>query len=121
MGWRRKLSSELENDQHFVLDSDSDSNLMNEERNVNAIENNVNEGSKKKEKIKQECLDIWGEICKLVEDELVGSNQLQEVKRKQCDIELEEICEDFESEIFDHLLDEVIDQLVVNPLKVLQI
>lgn len=118
MSWRRKLSPELENnDQIFILRSDC--NLMNEERKVKAIENNMHGGSKKKEKQRQECVDIWGEICRLVEDELVGSNQLQEFKRKQGDFE--SISADFESEIFDYLLDELIDQLVCNPLKALQI
>jgi len=109
MSWRRKLSPVLENDQLFILHSDS--NFMNEEeRKVEEIENNLNEGSKKKERHNNECVDIWIKICKLVDDELVGSNQLHEVKRKQND--LENISADFELEILDELLDEVIDQFV---------
>lgn len=117
ISWRRKLSPVLENDQLFILHSDS--NLMNEENEVKEIENNMDEGTKKKERQNQEYVDIWSKICRLVEDELVGSNQLQEVKRKQSDFE--SISADFESEILNHLLDELIDQLVCNPLKALQI
>ncbi|KAG4954978.1 hypothetical protein JHK87_040572 [Glycine soja] len=108
--WRRKLSPELENEQ---LD-----NLMIEEMKVNTIEDNKHEGSKKNEKQSQECVDIWGEICRLVEGEL-GSNKLEEGLWKQDDIE--SVCAGFESQIFDHLLYELIDQLVGNPLKALQL
>ncbi|XP_061347134.1 uncharacterized protein LOC133292715 [Gastrolobium bilobum] len=117
MSWRRKLSPELENDQLFTLHSNS--NLMIEEGKVKAIENNKHEESKKKEKQSQEYVDIWGEICRLAEDELVGSSQLEERTKKQGDFE--SVSADFESEIFDHLLNELIDQLVENPLKALQL
>ncbi|AES98648.1 hypothetical protein MTR_5g071090 [Medicago truncatula] len=107
MSWRRKLSPVLENDQLFILHSDS--NFMNEEESkVKEIENNLNEGSRKKERHNNECVDIWIKICKLVDDELVS--ELHEVKRKQND--LENISADFELEILDELLDEVIDQFV---------
>ncbi|OIW16506.1 hypothetical protein TanjilG_32176 [Lupinus angustifolius] len=115
-GWRRKLSPELENDQLFSLNSDS--NLIIEERKVKT-KNNNNERSMKKEKQNQECVHIWGEICRLVEYELVGSNHLKEEMRKQSD--LASISADFESEIFDELLNDMIDQLVGNPLKTLQL
>lgn len=117
MNWRRKLSPELENDQHFILHSDGI--FMNEERKINEIENSKHEGPKNKEKQSQEFVHIWGEICRLVEDELVRSNQLQEVMRKQGDFG--SISADLESEIFDHLLNELVDQLVGNPLKALQL
>ncbi|XP_020202051.1 uncharacterized protein LOC109787873 [Cajanus cajan] len=102
--WRRKLSSELENEQLYC-----DNNMVNEEMKVNTIENNKHEGSKRKEKQSHECADIWVEICRLVDDEL-GSNKFDEGLRKQGNFE--SVCVDFESEIFDHLLYEVIDQLV---------
>ncbi|KAE9615146.1 hypothetical protein Lal_00048139 [Lupinus albus] len=116
LGWRRKLSPELEKDQLFSLNSDS--NLIIEERKVKT-KNNNNERSKKKEKQSQECVNIWGEICRLVEDELVGSNHLKEEMRKQSD--LASISADFESEIFDELLNDLIDQFVGSPLKTLQL
>ncbi|GAU28692.1 hypothetical protein TSUD_215990 [Trifolium subterraneum] len=107
MSWRRKLSPVLENDQLFILHSDS--NLKNEQENeVKEIENNMHEGSKKRQN--NECVDIWSKICKLVEDEFVGSTQLEEVKSKISDFE--SISADFESKILDELLDELIDQLV---------
>ncbi|XP_027368439.1 uncharacterized protein LOC113874417 [Abrus precatorius] len=116
MSWRRKLSPELENDQLFILHCDK--NLIIEDKKVKAIENNKHEGSKEKEKQSRECIDIWGEICRLVEDEL-RSSQLEGGVRKQSDFE--NINADFESEIFDHLLNELIEQLVENPLKALQL
>ncbi|KAL5102385.1 hypothetical protein RYX36_006712 [Vicia faba] len=106
MSWRRKLSPVLENDQLYIQHSDS--NLMNEEEMK--VESNMHEGSKKKERQNHECVDIWSKICRLVEDELVGSNQLQEVKRKQSD--LESLSADLESVILDDLLDELVDQFV---------
>jgi len=113
--WRRKLSPELENEQ--LDDLHCDSNLMIKERKVNTIEDNKNEGSKKSEKQSQECIDIRGEICMLVEGEL-GSNRLEGGLWKQGDIE--SVCADFESQIFYHMLHEFIDQLVGDPLKALQ-
>ncbi|KAL9316584.1 hypothetical protein ACSQ67_017585 [Phaseolus vulgaris] len=115
--WRRKLSPELENDKLCVLNCDSNM-MIEEEMKVCTIENNKHEGSKRKEKQSQDCVDIWGEICRLVEGEL-GSNKLEAEWKKQGDFE--SLCGDFESEIFDQLLHEFIDQLVGNPLKALQL
>ncbi|XP_061374703.1 uncharacterized protein LOC133316919 [Gastrolobium bilobum] len=112
---RRKLSPELENDQHFNLRSDS--NLMIEENKVKETESNKCEGSKKKEKHSQEYIHNWGEVSKLVKDELVGSNKIHAWMNKQGD--LGSISADFESEIFDQLLNELIDQLVGHPLTTL--
>lgn len=83
---------------------------MIDERKAKAIENNKYEGSKKKEKHSQEYIHIWGEVCRIVEEELAGSNQTHAWKNRQSD--LESISADFESEIFDQLLNEVIDQFV---------
>jgi len=115
--WRRKLSPELENDKLCVLNCDSNM-MIEEEMKVNTIENNKHEGSKRKEKQSQDGVDIWGEICRLVEGEL-GSNELETGMKKQGDFE--SLCADFESEIFDQLLHEFIDQLAGNPLKALQL
>ncbi|CAK8537793.1 unnamed protein product [Lathyrus sativus] len=110
IGWRRKLSPVLENDQLYIQHCDS--NLMNEEEmEVEEIENNMHEGSKKKERQKSqnnECVDIWSKICRLVEDEL------PDVKRKQSDFE--SLSADLESEILDDMLDELIDQFVTSCL-----
>lgn len=114
--WRRKLSPELENDQLYVLRCDD--NLMIEEREVKRIDDNKHEGSKRKEKQSQECADIWVEICRVVDEEL-RSIELEEGLRKQCDFE--SVCADFELEIFDNLLNELIDQLVGDHLKALQL
>lgn len=113
---RRKLSPELENDQRFLLRSDG--NLMIEERKVKAIENNKYEGSKKKEKHSKGYIGIWGEVCRLAEDEWNGSNKIHHAwMNKQG--EFGSISADFESEIFDYLLNEVIDELVGHPLSTL--
>ncbi|RDX75777.1 hypothetical protein CR513_44308, partial [Mucuna pruriens] len=104
---RRKLSPKLENDQHLV--EHSDGNLMTDERKDKAIEKNKYEGSKKKEKSEQEYLEIWDEVCRIVEDELGAPNQIHIWTNKQGD--LGNINADFESEIFDHLLNELVDQL----------
>ncbi|TKY47160.1 hypothetical protein E2542_SST29217 [Spatholobus suberectus] len=105
---RRKLSPKLESDQHLLVHSDD--NLMIDERKVKATDNNKYEGSKKKEKINgQEYIDIWGEVCRIVEDELAASNQMHRWTNKQGD--LGSISSDFESQIFDHLLNELVDQL----------
>lgn len=69
------------------------------------IGKNKREGSKKKEKNVNEYIEIWGEACKLVEDELGGSkNQVVAWMKEQCG--------DFESEIFDQMLNEVVSELV---------
>lgn len=107
---RRKLTPELETGKHIRMRSDD--NLMIDEKKDKAIESNKYEGSKKKEKHSyKEYVDIWGEACRLVEDELGGSkNQVHVWMNEQSD--LGSICADFESEIFDQLLNEVVSQLV---------
>ncbi|KAK2440734.1 hypothetical protein QL285_012110 [Trifolium repens] len=102
---RRKLTPELENNKNILIRSDD--NLMIDEKKDKEIE-----GSKKKEKHNyKEYIDIWGEACRLVEAELVGSkNQVHAWMNQQSD--LGSVCADFESEIFDQLLNEVISQLV---------
>jgi len=105
---RRKLSPKLDNDQHLPVRSDG--NLMiDDESKVEAIDNNKHEGSKKKEMNGQEYIDIWVEVCRIVEDELAESNKIHIWTNKQGD--LGSISADFESEIFDHLLNELVDQL----------
>ncbi|CAJ2640296.1 unnamed protein product [Trifolium pratense] len=102
---RRKLTPELENNKHILMRSDD--NLMIDEKKDKAIEE-----SKKREKHNyKEYIDIWGEACKLVEDELAGSkNQVHAWMNQESN--LGSVCADFESEIFDQLLNEVISQLV---------
>ncbi|KAF1889421.1 hypothetical protein Lal_00024746 [Lupinus albus] len=101
LGWRRKVSPELENGQHFILNSNS--NL------TTTTKTTMKSQRKKRSKGKRV----------LVEDKLVGPNQLKAEMEKQSD--LESIGADFESEIFDHLLNELIDQLLGNPLKTWQL
>lgn len=100
---RRKLTPELENDK-LILDR-SDDNLMINEKKGNAIENNKYEDSKEKKHMK-EYKDIWGETWRLVQDEFGGSNQVHAWMNEQSD--LGSICAEFESEIFDQLLNEVV-------------
>lgn len=104
------MTSELETDKHIRMRSDD--NLMIDEKNDKAIQNNIYEGSKKKEKQSyKDYIDIWGEACRLVGDELADSkNQVHVWMNEQS--ELGSICTDFESEIFDQLLNEVVSQLV---------
>lgn len=106
---RRKLSPEIGNDQHFLLRFDG--NLMIEQRKMKAKEGQGYEGAKRKERQRQEYMDnIWDEACRKAEDEIVGSKQIW----KEGD--WESISEDFESQIFDYLVDELIDQLLVGQL-----
>lgn len=105
---RRKLSPELEHDQHFSQHCDGNLTV---EQKIKAIENKKLRGSKKGKKQSQECIDIWGEVCKIAEDELGGSNQIQAEMWRQGDCE--SLTADFESGIFDHLLNELVDQLLV--------
>jgi hypothetical protein len=99
------LTPELENNKNILIRSDD--NLMIDEKKDKEIE-----GSKKKEKHNyKEYIDIWGEACRLVEAELAGSkNQVHAWMNQQSD--LGNVCADFESEIFDQLLNEMISQLV---------
>lgn len=97
---RRKLTPELEKGKHILMRCDD--NLMIDENKDKEIEKNKCEGSKKKMK---EYIEIWGEACKLVEDELGGS-------KNQVDAWMKEQCGDLESEIFDQMLNEVVGELV---------
>nr|KYP76099.1 hypothetical protein KK1_020322 [Cajanus cajan] len=106
---RRKLSPKLESDQHIPVNSDD--NLVIDEKKDKAIDNNnnKNEGSKKKEKKVQDYIDICSEVCRIVDDELAASNQKHIWTNKQGD--LGGISADLESEIFDYLLNELVDEL----------
>ncbi|XP_058782096.1 uncharacterized protein LOC131656380 [Vicia villosa] len=100
---RRKLTPELEKGKPVIMRSDD--NLMIDEKKDKEIEKNKCEESEKKVKKMKEYVDIWGEACKLVEDELGGS-------KNQVDAWMKEQCADFESEIFDQMLNEVVSELV---------
>ncbi|XP_057726698.1 uncharacterized protein LOC130942039 [Arachis stenosperma] len=111
LNWRRKLTPELENEKQHVLHSDSDILLLLEEEKLNlATENNKH---KMKQRHNNDYEDVWGQICKLVEHDLFGSNQI-EAERTRKQGEIENITADFESQIFCHLLNELIDQLVIS-------
>lgn len=98
---RRKLSSELGNGQHFLLRFDA--NLMIEQKN----DEHKNEGRRRKEKQRQRYIDIWEEACKKAGDEVIGSNQVWK------NGDSESIGEDLESEIFQYLVNELVDQLLL--------
>ncbi|KAI9109109.1 hypothetical protein K1719_019732 [Acacia pycnantha] len=106
MSPRRKLSTELGNGQHFLLRFDA--NLMIEQRNVKENDEHKNEARRRKENQRQIYLDIWEEACKKAGDEVTGSNQVW----KHGDSE--SISEDLESEIFQRLVNELVDQLLVD-------
>ncbi|KAL5077187.1 hypothetical protein RYX36_016171 [Vicia faba] len=101
---RRKLTPELEKGKHILMRCDD--NLMVDENKDKEIEKNKCEETKKKEKKMKEYIGIWGEASKLVEDELAGS------KKQLVDAWIKEQCADFESEIFNQLLNEVVSELV---------
>ncbi|KAE9594172.1 hypothetical protein Lal_00017045 [Lupinus albus] len=109
---RRKLSPSVENEQHFL--SRSDDNVMIEETKVKELENMKFEGSKKKEKHSKEYIDIWGEVCRVAEDEYAETNQIQAWMNKEG--EFGSVSADCELQIFDDLLNELIDQLVGYPI-----
>lgn len=106
---RRKLSPKLESDQHLHVQSDG--NLVIDEGKDKTIDNhNKDERSKKKYNINGwEYINTWNEVSKIVGDELAASNQKHIWTNKQGD--LSSISEDLESKIFDHLLNELVDQL----------
>ncbi|OIV95505.1 hypothetical protein TanjilG_25176 [Lupinus angustifolius] len=107
---RRKLTPSVENDQHFP--SSADDNVIIEEAKVKELENRKFDGSKKKEKHSN--IDIWGEVCRVAEDEFAETNQIQAWMNKQG--ELGSVSADCELQIFDDLLNELIDQLVEYPI-----
>ncbi|KAK4275151.1 hypothetical protein QN277_018284 [Acacia crassicarpa] len=105
MSPRRKLSTELGNGQHFLLRFDA--NLMIEQRNIKENDEHKNEARRRKEKQRQRYLDIWEEACKKAGEDVTGSNQVW----KHGDSE--SISEDLGSEIFQYLVNELVDQLLV--------
>ncbi|KAI4305285.1 hypothetical protein L6164_028658 [Bauhinia variegata] len=113
---RRKLSTELENEQQCPLLFDG--NLMVEERKIKGKigKQKYDNGSNSK-RMEKQSMDICNEVFRLVGDDLVGSEGIESRMWKHGDSH--GLSADFESEIFDHLLGEFIDQLVGHPLKTL--
>ncbi|MED6137403.1 hypothetical protein PIB30_064743 [Stylosanthes scabra] len=113
LNWRRNLSPQLENEQQHAPHSDSDILLLLEEEKLKANENNKHDMLKKTENQRHNDYDhIWSQICKLVEQDLFGLDQIKAARMRKC--EIENICADFESQIFCYLLNELIDQLVIS-------
>ncbi|BFG33907.1 hypothetical protein CerSpe_201810 [Prunus speciosa] len=75
-------------------------------------------GSRKKEFHSGKHIEMWGEICRLVEDELVGSNWIIQNKGSWNQAGSAGIGADFESQILGQLLDELVDQFADSPLKI---
>ncbi|PQP96213.1 uncharacterized protein Pyn_02299 [Prunus yedoensis var. nudiflora] len=75
-------------------------------------------GSRKKEFHSGKHIEMWGEICRLAEDELVGSNWIIQNKGSWNQAGSAGIGADFESQILGQLLDELVDQFVDSPLKI---
>ncbi|KAE8039280.1 hypothetical protein FH972_011708 [Carpinus fangiana] len=103
---RRKLSPELEN--HKQQSARKDSNLIGDELKTKKVEGKYH-GAKKKECQSQNYVDMWDEISRLTGAELVGSNWVYRKMWKHEDFE--DIGVNFELEILDQLLDELVGQL----------
>lgn len=103
---RRKLSPELEN--HKQQSARKDSNLIGDELKTKKVEGKYH-GAKKKECQSQNYVDMWDEISRLTGAELVGSNWVYRRMWKHEDFE--DIGVNFELEIVDQLLDELVGQL----------
>jgi hypothetical protein len=103
---RRKLSPELEN--HKQQSPRKDSDLIGDELQTKKVEGKYH-GTKKKECMSQNYVDMWGEIGRLTGAELVGSNWVYRGMWKH--ESFEGIGANFELEILDQLLDELVGQL----------
>lgn len=100
------MSPELEN--HKQQSPRKDSNLIGDEQKTKKLEGKYH-GTKKKECQSQNYVDMWCEIGRLTGAELAGSNWVYRGMWKNEDFE--GIDANFELEILDQLLDELVGQL----------
>lgn len=107
---RRKLSPRLENQDQKHLSQRSDGNLIFDDRNSNKTEEPC-PGSRKKVCHNHDYSNMWDEVCKLTETQVVETNL--NARKNTCKFEedLEEISAEFGLQILDQLLQELVDQL----------
>lgn len=107
---RRKLSPQLENQNHKHLSQRSDGNLIFDNRNSNKTEEPC-PGSRKKVCHNHDYLNMWDEVCKLTETQVVETNLNAYKNMCKFEEDFEEISADFGLQILDQLLQELVDQL----------
>ncbi|XP_011032107.1 PREDICTED: uncharacterized protein LOC105131041 [Populus euphratica] len=107
---RRKLSPQLENQNHKHLSQRSDGNLIFDDRNSNKTEEPC-PGSRKKVCHNHDYLNMWDEVCKLTETQVVETNLNAYKNMCKFEEDFEEISADFGVQILDQLLQELVDQL----------
>lgn len=104
---RRKLCPELQI--YRQLSQNAGSNLMEDDLTPNKI------GSRTRDGVNQIYIDMWGEICRMTETEIAESNWVNKQVLKIQD----ELNADFESQILDQMLEEIVIQLTKFPIKAL--
>ncbi|KAJ6895652.1 hypothetical protein NC651_022000 [Populus alba x Populus x berolinensis] len=107
---RRKLSPQLENQNHKHLSQRSDGDLIFDNRNSNKTEEPC-PGSRKKVCHNHDYLNMWDEVCKLTETQVVEANLNAHKNMCKFEEDFEEISADFGLQILDQLLQELVDQL----------
>lgn len=107
---RRKLSPQLENQNHKHLSQRSDGDLIFDNRNSNKTEEPC-PGSRKKVCHNHDYLNMWDEVCKLTETQVVETNLNAHKYMCKFEEDFEEISADFGLQILDQLLQELVDQL----------
>ena len=105
-----KLSPRLENQDQKHLSQRSDGDLIFDDRNSNKTEEPC-PGSRKKVCHNHDYSNMWDEVCKLTETQVVETNS--NARKNMCKFEedLEEISAEFGLQILDQLLQELVDQL----------
>ncbi|PON85471.1 hypothetical protein TorRG33x02_187510 [Trema orientale] len=104
---RRKLS--LENENYKSLSPRRNNNLMSEERKTETKQEKHMGSRKKESHSKEEHSEILDEICRLSETELLESSWVQRWDLNNEDFS--SIGEELESEIFDQLVEELVNQI----------
>lgn len=107
---RRKLSPQLENQNHKHLSQRSDGDLIFDNRNSNETEEPC-PASRKKVCHNHDYLNMWDEVCKLTETQVVETNLNAHKNMCKFEEDFEEISADFGLQILDQLLQELVDQL----------
>ncbi|KAF9675482.1 hypothetical protein SADUNF_Sadunf09G0036800 [Salix dunnii] len=105
-----KLSPRLENQDQKHLSQRSDGDLIFDDRNSNKTEEPC-PGSRKKVCHNHDYSNMWDEVCKLTETQVVEKNLNAHKDVCKFEEDLEEISADFGLQILDQLLQELVDQL----------
>uniref|UniRef100_A0A6N2L1R2 DUF3741 domain-containing protein n=1 Tax=Salix viminalis TaxID=40686 RepID=A0A6N2L1R2_SALVM len=107
---RRRLSPRLENQDQEHLSRRSDGNLIFDDRNSSKTEEPC-PGSRKKVCHNHDYSNMWDEVCKLTETQVVETNLNARKNTCKSEEDLEEISAEFGLQILDQLLQELVDQL----------